>query len=56
MAENHKAPTLPDAWTIVEGKLYLNYNQNVKTLWNENQKKYIDDANRNWPVVKLEKD
>jgi hypothetical protein len=26
MSENHKAPTSPDAWTIVDEKLYLNYN------------------------------
>src|SRR5690349_21396347 len=31
--ENHKAPTEPAAFTIVNSKLYLNYNQKVKELW-----------------------
>src|SRR6187549_1973554 len=27
VSEGHKATTEPDAWTIVDGKLYLNYNK-----------------------------
>ena len=56
MAENHKATTQPEAFTIIDGKLYLNYSMDVKSHWSENQEKYIEDANRNWPKVKLEKD
>ena len=56
MMEGHKAPTSPDAWTIADGKLYLNYNINVRTLWNEKQEEYIATAIKNWPTVKLEKD
>ena len=33
MSQNHKAPTDPNAWTIVQGKLYLNYNMQVKKMW-----------------------
>jgi hypothetical protein len=51
----HKAPTAPDAWTIVDGKLYLNYDKDVRTLWKEKQDEFIDTANKNWPRVKLEK-
>ena len=32
VADGHKATTSPDAWTIVEGKLYLNYNKEVQAL------------------------
>jgi hypothetical protein len=55
MSENHKAPTSPDAWTIVNGKLYLNYNMDVKSMWSKNQQELIEKANKNWPTVKLEK-
>jgi YHS domain-containing protein len=55
-ADNHKAPTQPDAWTIVGGKLYLNYNSEVMKIWREDQKNLIDQAVRNWPTVKLQKD
>jgi len=29
MAEGHKAATDPQAWTLLDGKLYLNYDQQV---------------------------
>ena len=51
-SQGHKAPTEPDAWTIVDGKLYLNYNSKVKTLWNKDQAGNIGKANTNWPTVK----
>lgn len=52
MSEGHKAPTEPDAWTIVNGKLYLNYNTKVKGYWNKDQSKRIEDADKNWPGLK----
>jgi hypothetical protein len=56
MMKGYKAPTSPDAWTIVDGKLYLNYNKDVRSLWNEKQQEYIATAVKNWPTVKSEKD
>src|SRR5689334_11939831 len=32
-AEGHKAPTETGTWTIANGKLYFNYNNEVKQLW-----------------------
>jgi hypothetical protein len=55
-AEGHKAPTQPDAWTIVDSKLYLNYNPDVKTMWMNDQQKLIEAADKNWASVKLQKD
>jgi YHS domain-containing protein len=52
MSEGHKAPTDPDAWTIVDGKLYLNYSQDVRTDWRKSEKERIDKANKNWPQLK----
>jgi len=54
-SEGHKAPTDPAAWTIVDGKLYLNYNLEVKQKWLRNQEERIEQANKNWPVLKDEK-
>jgi YHS domain-containing protein len=56
VADGHKATTSPDAWTIVEGKLYFNYDKGVQALWNKDQKGYIKIANERWPTVKKEKD
>lgn len=56
VADGHKAPTSPDAWTVVGDKLYLNYNKDVRELWKKDQKNFIKKANENWPEVKKEKD
>jgi YHS domain-containing protein len=51
MSRGYKAPTQPDAWTIVEGKLYLNYNTKVQQTWISNQKEFIEKADLNWPKI-----
>jgi YHS domain-containing protein len=56
MAEGHKAPTSPDAWTVLDDKLYLNYNKNVQVLWNKDRSGNIEKALKNWPTVKNDKD
>lgn len=52
MSRGYKAKTDADAWTIVDGKLYLNYNVEVRKIWSENQSERIEKANQNWPTVK----
>jgi YHS domain-containing protein len=54
--EGHKASTQPNAWTIIGGKLYLNYNTDVRARWKKDQQQNIDTAKKNWPAVKLERD
>jgi len=39
----------PDAWTIFEGRLYLNLNKEVQGLWEKNMRGYIHEADENWP-------
>lgn len=56
MSEGHKAPTSPDAWTVLDDKLYLNYNKNVRELWNKDRAGNIEKATKNWPSVKNDKD
>lgn len=52
IADGHKAPTEPDAWSIVDGKLYFNYNKQVLGMWKQKQAVYIDSAEKNWPLLK----
>lgn len=53
-SEGYKAPTEPEAFTIVDGKLYLNYNQDVMSMWRKNEKALIEKADLKWPDVKTE--
>ena len=55
-SEGHKATTEPDAWTIADGKLYLNYNKDVKVEWNKNQSELIKKADKNWIELKGKKE
>ena len=40
-----------NAWTIVDGKLYLNYNVEVKNDWEKDIPGNISKADANWPAV-----
>lgn len=53
-SEGHKAPTEPDAFTIHEGKLFLNYNKEVQVLWNKDRQGHIRRADSNWVRLKDE--
>ena len=39
----------PEAWKIVDGKLYLNYSKGVQKKWEQDVPGNIVKANRNWP-------
>jgi YHS domain-containing protein len=54
-AEGHKAPTETDTWSVVDGKLYFNYNQDVKKMWSKDTKGYIEKADKNWPQIRNDK-
>lgn len=54
-SRGYKAKTDPDAWTIVDGKLYLNYNTDVRDTWNKDQQGYIKKADANWITIKYKK-
>jgi YHS domain-containing protein/quercetin dioxygenase-like cupin family protein len=50
-ANGYKVATEPDAFKIVDGKLYFNYNRKVLELWTQDQPGNIARANENWPKV-----
>ena len=39
----------PEAWSIVDGRLYLNYDLSVRDTWLKDPKGYIAKADANWP-------
>ena len=50
-ATGHKADIDPQAFTIVDDKLYLNYDQKVRTEWAKDIPGYIAKANAAWSTV-----
>lgn len=51
VANGYTATTDPDAWSVVEGRLFLNFSQGVKQRWEKNTGGYIENADANWPGV-----
>ncbi|WP_439495022.1 YHS domain-containing (seleno)protein [Bosea sp. (in: a-proteobacteria)] len=39
----------PEAWSIIDGKLYLNYDLGVRKTWLAKTQAYITRADANWP-------
>jgi hypothetical protein len=48
MAHGGNVPTNPAAWTIHDGKLYLNMIEEVTITWRYNPDKLISRANLKW--------
>ena len=44
----HKDTVDPEAWAIVDGKLYLEHNQYWLGVWREQSEEYIKRANASW--------
>lgn len=45
------ATTSPDAWTVFEDRLYLNFNTTVRGIWDQDKPGNIAKADANWPGV-----
>jgi len=45
------APTEPDAWTIYEGKLYLNLNLRTRRIWQRDVAGNVAKAEAKWPDI-----
>ena len=55
MAIGKKFVTDPEAWKIVDGKLYLNLDKDIQKKWFEDIPGYIKTADKNWAKLR-EKD
>jgi enamine deaminase RidA (YjgF/YER057c/UK114 family) len=47
----HKDTVDPEAWAIVDGKLYLVHNQYWLAVWREHSEEYIKRANASWQAL-----
>ena len=48
MTTGNRGETNPEVWAIVDGKLYLNYEQSGLDEWRQNQAANIAEADQNW--------
>lgn len=51
VSQGYTAKTEPDAWTVYEGKLYLNFSRRVRRIWERDIPGHIALADENWPKV-----
>lgn len=51
VAHGYTADIEPEAWAVVDGKLYLNYNLEVKAMWDKDVPGYIAQGDQNWPKL-----
>jgi hypothetical protein len=50
-SQGYKVSTNPEAFAIVDGRLYLNYSKPVQFTWNLDRPGYILKANHNWKAL-----
>ena len=55
VSEGYTADADPEAWKVVDGKLFLNYNKKVKELWEREQNQRIEKGIKNWEGFKTKK-
>ena len=51
VSQNSTADADPEMWTIVDGKLYVNYDKKVMEKWKLDIPGNIVKADRNWPKL-----
>jgi len=53
-ARGYKARTDPQAYRIVDGRLYLNYDAGIQRRWERDIAGFITQADANWPEIEAE--
>lgn len=51
VSRGYTADIDPEAWRIVDGRLYLNYSRSVQQRWEQDVPGNIARAQANWPAV-----
>ncbi|HEX5078492.1 MAG TPA: YHS domain-containing (seleno)protein [Geminicoccaceae bacterium] len=54
VANGYTAKIDPEAWAVVDDKLYLNYSQDVQRQWQQDVPGNISKADANWPAIREE--
>jgi YHS domain-containing protein len=52
VSQDRTASSDPEAWRIVDGKLYLNYSRDVQKQWETDVPGNIRKADTNWPGLR----
>lgn len=51
MSNGYKVPVDPEAFTVVDGTLYLNFNKEVREMWSKDVPGRISKADENWAKI-----
>jgi YHS domain-containing protein len=51
LAYGSKAPIEVDKFTVVDGKLYLNFNGDIQSRWEKDVPGFINTADKNWKTI-----
>jgi hypothetical protein len=51
VSRGYTADIDPEAWRIIDGRLYLNYSRRVQRMWEQDVPGNIAKGNANWPAV-----
>jgi len=51
VSRGYTAETIPEAWKIVDGKLYLNFSRRIQRRWERDIAANIAMGDANWPSV-----
>ncbi len=51
VSQGYTAKGDPRVWSVVDGKLYLNYDKGVQLNWEKDKSGHIKKADANWPKV-----
>ncbi|WP_083347684.1 YHS domain-containing (seleno)protein [Ruegeria halocynthiae] len=51
MAKGRLSSTDPQAWQIVDGRLYLTHSEAIERIWEKNASRNIREAEEHWPDV-----
>ena len=54
VAQGYTAKIDPEAWKIVDGKLYLNYSKDVQAQWARDVPGNISKGDANWPKLRAD--
>ncbi|MGH6896543.1 MAG: YHS domain-containing (seleno)protein [Geminicoccaceae bacterium] len=54
VSQGYTAKIDPEAWTVVAGKLYLNYSKAVRTQWSADVPGNITKGDANWPKLRAD--
>ena len=54
VAGGYKAAIDPEAFTVVDDRLYLNYDRDVQQEWSTDIPGFVARADRNWPAVSVQ--